>query len=68
MLRLPVFCTCVGLPPGSRWRQPAALALGLTGYAGGLALSALLDLPSGAVIVWTLALCAGVFAVILRPR
>jgi zinc/manganese transport system permease protein len=27
------------------------------GYALGLALSALFDLPSGAVIVWTLAAC-----------
>jgi zinc/manganese transport system permease protein len=40
--------------------------LGAAGYAFGLALSALLDLPSGAVIVWTLALCAIAF-VALRP-
>lgn len=39
-----------------------ALALGITGYALGLLLSALLDLPSGAVIVWTLAACAAVRA------
>lgn len=32
--------------------------LGAAGYALGLALSALLDLPSGAVIVWSLAVCA----------
>jgi zinc/manganese transport system permease protein len=44
------------------WRGPRRLAwawsLGALGYALGLALSALLDLPSGAVIVWTLAACA----------
>jgi zinc/manganese transport system permease protein len=36
----------------------AAYALGAVGYALGLALSAVLDLPSGAVIVCTLAGCA----------
>ena len=40
----------------SRYRM--AYAIGVAGYAIGLALSALLDLPSGAVIVWTLAACA----------
>ena len=35
-------------------------------YAIGLALSALFDLPSGAVIVWTLAACALVGAMTLR--
>ena len=39
-------------------RQVLAYALGAAGYAFGLALSALFDLPSGAVIVWALALCA----------
>lgn len=33
-----------------------AWLLGITGYAAGLIVSALLDLPSGAVIVWALAL------------
>jgi len=37
-------------------------ALGAAGYALGLALSALLDLPSGAVIVWTLAACGLLFS------
>ncbi len=37
-------------------------ALGAVGYALGLALSALLDLPSGAVIVWTLAACGLLFS------
>jgi zinc/manganese transport system permease protein len=41
-----------------RRRLRVAYALGALGYALGLALSALLDLPSGAVIVWTLAACA----------
>jgi zinc/manganese transport system permease protein len=36
----------------------AAYLLGTIGYASGLILSALLDLPSGATIVWTLALSA----------
>ena len=33
----------------------AAYAIGVLGYVGGLVLSAVLDLPSGALIVWTLA-------------
>lgn len=36
----------------------AAYAVGLAGYAAGLVLSAIFDLPSGAMIVWTLAICA----------
>jgi zinc/manganese transport system permease protein len=36
----------------------AAYAIGAAGYLAGLVLSALFDLPSGAMIVWTLALCA----------
>lgn len=39
-------------------RQLVAYGIGALGYALGLALSALFDLPSGAVIVWTLAACA----------
>jgi zinc/manganese transport system permease protein len=38
-------------------RHAAAYGIGAAGYALGLALSALFDLPSGAVIVWTLAGC-----------
>jgi zinc/manganese transport system permease protein len=41
-----------------RQRIVAGYVLGAVGYALGLALSAVLDLPSGAVIVWTLAACA----------
>lgn len=45
-------------------RHFAGYALGVVGYAAGLALSALFDLPSGAVIVWTLAVCGLVFALV----
>jgi zinc/manganese transport system permease protein len=41
-----------------RGRMVAAYLIGVLGYALGLALSAVLDLPSGALIVWTLAGCA----------
>jgi zinc/manganese transport system permease protein len=51
---------------GSR-RLVVGYALGAVGYALGLALSALLDLPSGAVIVWTLAACALLLA-LGQPR
>ena len=49
-----------------RRRLVLGYGLGAGGYALGLALSALLDLPSGAVIVWALAFCAMVY-VALRP-
>ena len=45
-----------------RRRLVIGYALGAFGYALGLALSAVLDLPSGAVIVWTLAACAAALA------
>jgi zinc/manganese transport system permease protein len=41
-----------------RGRLSAGYALGVGGYALGLLVSVLLDLPAGAVIVWTLALLA----------
>jgi zinc/manganese transport system permease protein len=47
-------------------RLVAGYAVGAAGYAIGLALSAVLDLPSGAVIVWTLAACGVLVA--LRRR
>ena len=47
-------------------RQAWAYALGAAGYAGGLALSALFDLPSGALIVWALALCGMVLVGLQR--
>jgi hypothetical protein len=51
-------------------RYARAYGLGAGGYALGLALSALLDLPSGALIVWTLAACAIVLSLLTRtdPR
>jgi zinc/manganese transport system permease protein len=52
---------------GSMRRLGVAYGIGVAGYAIGLALSALADLPSGAVIVWALALCAGAAASIIRP-
>jgi zinc/manganese transport system permease protein len=45
-----------------------AYGLGAAGYAVGLALSALFDLPSGAVIVWTLAACALVGALAIPAK
>jgi zinc/manganese transport system permease protein len=51
---------------GRRRRHSVAYGLGGLGYALGLALSAVLDLPSGAVIVWMLAVCALVFATTTR--
>ena len=41
-----------------RARLVAAYAIGALGYVTGLVLSAVLDMPSGAMIVWTLAGCA----------
>ncbi len=40
-----------------RWRLATAYAIGAFGYCAGLVLSAMLDLPSGALIVWALAGC-----------
>ena len=48
-------------------RLRLAYGIGAVGYALGLALSAVFDLPSGAVIVWTLAACALVGALVMRP-
>ena len=48
-------------------RYLIAYGLGVAGYALGLTLSALFDLPSGAVIVCTLAVCGLIGAMALRP-
>jgi zinc/manganese transport system permease protein len=48
-------------------RSLAGFAIGAAGYALGLALSALFDLPSGAVIVWALAVCAAIVSIAMRP-
>ena len=51
-----------------RGRLAVCYALGASGYALGLASSAALDLPSGAVIVWAMALLAvPVFVLASRP-
>jgi len=49
-----------------RRRHALAYGIGAAGYALGLALSALFDLPSGAVIVWALAACALVWVFVRR--
>ena len=49
-----------------RRRHLVAYGIGAIGYAVGLALSALFDLPSGAVIVWTMAACAMASAMAVR--
>jgi zinc/manganese transport system permease protein len=54
-LIIPALAT-VGLE--GRRRLVAAYAIGVGGYVSGLLLSALWDLPSGALIVWTLVGCA----------
>jgi zinc/manganese transport system permease protein len=57
-----VFTTLIVPALATHWMRAARLgvcyALGACGYGLGLAVSAVLDLPSGAVIVWTLALLA----------
>lgn len=45
----------------------AGWGIGIVGYASGLALSALFDLPSGAIIVCALAMVAILFAAIFMP-
>jgi zinc/manganese transport system permease protein len=40
----------------AKLRLPLAYFVGISGYGAGLSLSAVLDLPSGAVVVWTLAI------------
>jgi zinc/manganese transport system permease protein len=57
-----VFATLIVPPLATRRMQrhrlAAAWALGVAGYAAGLVLSTAFDLPSGAVIVWALAVAA----------
>jgi zinc/manganese transport system permease protein len=50
-----------------RRRLAAAYGVGLAGYAAGLLLSTLVDLPSGAMIVWCMTACA-ILAFALGPR
>ncbi len=57
-----VFATLIVPPLGTRRMQrgrvAAAWVIGAAGYALGLVVSTATDLPSGAVIVWTLVGCA----------
>ena len=46
----------------SAYSLPAGYAIGVVGYTAGLLVSTWLDLPAGPVIVWSLALCGGVWA------
>ena len=48
-------------------RYAMAYGLGALGYALGLALSAVFDLPSGALVVWALAACAALGAMAPGP-
>ena len=54
----------LGTKVGLAW----AYALGVAGYAVGLVLSALYDLPTGAIIVWSLAGVAAAFLALVRMR
>jgi zinc/manganese transport system permease protein len=47
-------------------RLAKAYAVGALGFAGGLAISVLTDLPTGAVIVWSMALAGIVFSTLER--
>ena len=51
---------------GERWRLPLAYAIGIAGYAGGLALSFIYDLPTGAVTVWSLAVVGAASMLLCR--
>lgn len=49
-----------------RWREFAAYVVGVAGFAGGLLLSVRFDLPTGAAIVWTMALAGLLIALLKR--
>lgn len=49
-------------------RYRKAYLTGVIGYGAGLAFSAVLDLPSGAVIVWTLAVCGLITAMLSNTK
>jgi zinc/manganese transport system permease protein len=51
-----------------RHRLPLAYAIGIGGYALGLVLSSVFDLPSGALIVWCLAVLAVMAHALSPPR
>jgi zinc/manganese transport system permease protein len=56
-----------GIEPVRR-RLVIAYSTGIAGYVSGLVLSAVLDLPSGAMIVWTLAACGIIARTLFAPR
>jgi zinc/manganese transport system permease protein len=67
-----VFASLI-IPALATWRathrrMPYAYATGIAGYAAGLLLSAWLDLPSGATVVWAMAIAGIVAAWLLNPR
>jgi zinc/manganese transport system permease protein len=67
-----VFATLI-VPPlatrrMARHRLAAAWTVGAVGYAAGLVVSTLFDLPSGPVVVWTLVVVALFANAILAPR
>jgi zinc/manganese transport system permease protein len=51
-----------------RQRLPVSYALGALGYALGLGVSVVFDLPAGPVVVWALALLGIVVHAITRPK
>lgn len=50
------------------WTLLVAWALGVSGYLSGLALSLLLDWPTGATVVWTMAVAALLLVMVRRGR
>jgi zinc/manganese transport system permease protein len=67
-----VFATLIVAPLATRHmargRLPASYALGAAGYALGLVISTLSDLPSGPVIVWSLVALALLWSPLARRR
>ncbi|HEX2668838.1 MAG TPA: metal ABC transporter permease [Gammaproteobacteria bacterium] len=66
-----VFASLIMPALGVRGMRPkpgtaAAFVLGAVAYAAGLVLSTLYDLPSGALIVWCLAACAIIMAILRK--
>ncbi|HET9700232.1 MAG TPA: metal ABC transporter permease, partial [Burkholderiales bacterium] len=53
---------------GAQPRLAHAYAVGAAGYVLGLALAAVADLPPGAMVVWTMAVCGGGAALLCRSR
>jgi zinc/manganese transport system permease protein len=64
-LIVPALATTGGEGPR---RLAYAYATGIAGYVSGLVLSAVLDLPSGAMIVWTLVGCGIITRLLLASR